>query len=132
VATETFIDTNVLLYLLDRDEPKAAVAREIVATGGVISVQVLNEFIHVASRKHALGWDGIEDYLASFHRLLQVEPLTPEGQSRATVIARTHRLSIYDANILASAELAGCRILCSEDMQDGQRIGSLTIRNPFR
>jgi predicted nucleic acid-binding protein len=131
VAIETFIDTNVLLYLLDQDAAKAAVAREIIATGGVISVQVLNEFIHVANRKHTLGWDGVEEYLSNFHRLLRVEPLTVDSQARATTIARIHRLSIYDANILAAAELAGCRIVYSEDMQHEQRIGPLTIRNPF-
>jgi predicted nucleic acid-binding protein len=131
VATDAFIDTNVLLYLLDEDAAKAAVAQEIAAAGGVISVQVLNEFTHVAIRKHALGWDGVEDYVSSFHRLLRVEALTLDGQARAMAIARIYRLSIYDANILAAAELADCRIVYSEDMQHGQRIGKLTIRNPF-
>jgi predicted nucleic acid-binding protein len=63
--------------------------------------------------------------------LLRVEALTLDGQARATVIARIHRLSIYDANILAAAELAGCKVVHSEDMQHGQRVGTLTISNPF-
>jgi predicted nucleic acid-binding protein len=131
VAIDAFIDTNVLLYLVAEGGEKAAISQDIVASGGVISVQVLNEFINVARRKHTMGWDGVEDYISSFHRLLRVEPLTVDGQSRAMAISRVHRLSIYDANILAAAELAGCRIVYSEDLQHGQRIGGLTIRNPF-
>jgi predicted nucleic acid-binding protein len=49
--TETFFDTNVLLYLLSEDAAKADRAEELIANGGVISVQVLNEFAVVASRK---------------------------------------------------------------------------------
>ena len=130
-ATEVFIDTNVLLYLLDENGAKAETAQEIVASGGVISVQVLNEFIHVGMRKHALRWPGIEDYVDNFRATLRIDPLTVDVQSLAMTIARTYRLSIFDANILAAAETGGCRIVYSEDMQPGQCIGSLTIRNPF-
>jgi predicted nucleic acid-binding protein len=131
VAIDGFIDTNVLLYLVGEGGAKAATARDIVASGGVISVQVLNEFIHVTRRKHALEWEGIEDYISSFRRLLRVEALTVDSQARATAISRIHRLSIYDANILAAAELAGCHTVYSEDMQNGQRVGGLNILNPF-
>jgi predicted nucleic acid-binding protein len=131
VATDAFLDTNILIYLLAAESPKVKVAREVVASGGVISVQVLNEFARVAQRKHSLEWAEISDYLSGFRESLQVEPLTVATQSRAVEIASAHRLGIYDANILAAAELAGCRIVYSEDMQHGQRIGDLTIRNPF-
>jgi predicted nucleic acid-binding protein len=132
VATDAFIDTNVLLYLVGADAAKAAEAQDIVGSGGVVSVQVLNEFIHVARRKQALGWPGIGEYLSTFRRMLRVEALTLDGQSRAVEIASTHRLGILDANILAAAELAGCSTVWSEDMQDGFRLGrALVVRNPF-
>jgi predicted nucleic acid-binding protein len=55
-ATETFVDTNVLLYLLSGDASKADRAETLVGAGGVISVQVLNEFASVASRKLGMSW----------------------------------------------------------------------------
>lgn len=54
LVTEAFFDTNVLLYLLSADEPKASMSTAVLASGGVISVQVLNEFALVARRKHAV------------------------------------------------------------------------------
>ena len=131
MTTDAFLDTNILIYLLATESPKVRIAREVVASSGVISVQVLNEFARVAQRKHSLEWGEIDDYLSGFRRHLRVEPLTVATQVRAVEIARAHRFGIYDANILAAAELAGCRIVYSEDMQHGQRIGALTIRNPF-
>ncbi|WP_309605801.1 PIN domain-containing protein [Phenylobacterium sp.] len=131
MATDAFLDTNILIYLLASESPKVRVSRDVVASGGVISVQVLNEFARVAQRKHSLEWPEIELYLSGFRQSFRVEPLTVATQSRAVDIARAHRFGIYDANILAAAELAGCRIVYSEDMQHGQRVGGLTILNPF-
>jgi predicted nucleic acid-binding protein len=131
VANEAFFDTNVLIYLLAAEPAKASRSREILAPGGVISVQVLNEFVTVARRKHALEWNEIEEWLAGFHRQFQVEPLTVATQSRAVEIARRHRMNVYDASILAAAQTAGCLTVYSEDMQDGQVIGGVTLRNPF-
>ena len=130
VVTRVFFDTNILLYLIDTDA-KAARAEALVKTGGVISVQVLNEFVAVARRRHSLTWDDIHDLLAGFRTQFQIETLTIAVQERAVEIAATHRFHISDANILAAAELAGCRIVYSEDMQHGQRVGGLTIVNPF-
>jgi len=58
-----FFDTNILLYLLSDDAAKADCAEELVATGGVISVQVLNEFAAVASRKLGMSWNEIREVL---------------------------------------------------------------------
>lgn len=131
MANEAFFDTNVLIYLLASDPAKARQSREILAPGGVISVQVLNEFVTVARRKHTLEWNEIEELLAGFHRQFQIEPLTVAIQSRAVQIARRHRMNIYDASILAAAQTAGCLTVYSEDLQDGRVIGGVTIRNPF-
>ena len=131
VTAEAFFDTNVLLYLLETDV-KADRAESLAMDGGVISVQVLNEFAAVARRRGALDWNSVEHQLARFRDLFQVESLTPPMQARAMQIARAHRLGIYDANILAAAESAGCEIVWSEDMQDGFRVpGGPVVRNPF-
>ena len=130
--SEAFFDTNVLLYLLSADDPKRDVSAALLANGGVISVQVLNEFAAVARGKHALDWDELEALLDDFRTHFQVESLTPPVQARAVHFARRYRIRIYDANILAAAENAGCSIVYSEDMQDGLNIAAkLTIRNPF-
>lgn len=129
--TDPFLDTNVLVYMLSSEPAKAARAREVVANGGVISVQVLNEFALVARRKHTMDWDELEAMLDGFRTRLRVESLTLATQARAMQIARRYQLRIYDATILASAELAGCDPVYSEDMQDGMVVGGVTIRNPF-
>ncbi len=63
----------------------------------------------------------------------EVQPLTEEVHDQARELAERYRLSFYDAAIVSSALEAGCRVLYSEDMQDGFKIDrTLTIRNPFR
>jgi len=131
-AGEDFFDTNVVLYLLSADTAKADRAEELLALGGTISVQVLNEFAAVASRKLRMSWTEIREVLAQVRAVCAVEPLTLETHERALRIAVRYRLSIYDALIVAAALLAKCQTLHSEDLQDGQVVErQLTIRNPF-
>ena len=132
-AAEVFFDTNVALYLLSADAAKADRAEELLAAGGTISVQVLNEFSAVALRKLGMTWPEIREVLAQIRAVCSVEPLTVETHDRATVLAERHGLSVYDSLIVAAALLAGCRTLYSEDMQHGQVFeGRLTIQNPFK
>jgi predicted nucleic acid-binding protein len=129
---ETFFDTNILLYLLSEDQAKADRAEELVADGGVISVQVLNEFAAVASRKLGMSWSEIGDALDPIRAVCEIEPVTVEAHDRGLEIAKRYGFSFYDAMIVASALQAGCKILYSEDLQDGQVIDRrLRIRNPF-
>ena len=131
-ATEAFFDTNILLYLLSDDTAKADRAEELIAAGGIISVQVLNEFASVASRKLRMPWIEVREVLDTVRRLCQVEPVLVETHDRGLALAQRYGFSVYDSMILASALLAGCKILYSEDLQDGQRIdGPLMVRNPF-
>ncbi|MFO1219730.1 MAG: PIN domain-containing protein [Burkholderiaceae bacterium] len=129
---EDFFDTNVVLYLLSADTAKADRAEELLAHGGTISVQILNEFVAVASRKLRMSLTEIREILAQIRAVCAVEPMTIETHERALHIAERHGLSIYDALIVSAALLAGCKTLHSEDLQDGQVIErQLTIRNPF-
>src|ERR1044071_6115475 len=128
-----FFDTNVLLYLLSEDQAKADRAEELLATGGVVSVQVLNEFASVASRKRAMTWTEIKDAVEPLRMTLRVEPVTVETHSSALRIAERYNISFYDALIVAAAELSRCTVLYSEDLQHGQIFEkSLTVRNQFR
>jgi predicted nucleic acid-binding protein len=133
MADKAFFDTNVLLYLLSADTGKADRAEELLAGGGSVSVQVLNEFASVASRKLRMAWDEIEEALGSVREACGVEPLSLSTHDAALKLAPRYNLSFYDALIAAAAHACGCTILYSEDMHDGLVIErTLTIRNPFR
>ena len=70
--------------------------------------------------------------LESVRAVCRVEPVSLETQDRGFALSERYGFSIYDSMILASALLAGCNILFTEDLQDGQSIdGELTVRNPF-
>lgn len=131
-APEAFLDTNVLLYLLSADGLKADKAEAVFAAGAVISVQVLNEFAAVATRKLQLSLAEVRDVLATIRAVCKVLPLDEATHDKGLELALRHGFSIYDAMIVAAALLGGCNTLFSEDMQHRQRIdGTLTIRNPF-
>ena len=92
---------------------------------------VLNEFVAVATRKLGMRLAEIREVLAATRALCTVEPLTIATHDLALDLSERLNLSFYDALIVAAAAAANCTVLYSEDMQDGQRIESLTIRNPF-
>jgi predicted nucleic acid-binding protein len=101
--------------------------------GGTISVQVLNEFTHVAHRKLRRTWPEITDALDAL-RVLFPDPksIGVITHAAAITIAQRDGFAFHDSLIIASALEAGCSTLLSEDMQHGQVIdGRLTIRNPF-
>jgi predicted nucleic acid-binding protein len=127
-----FFDTNVLVYA-QQSGAKAAKARTLLAAGGTLSVQVLNEFAAVARRKLGKEWDeigeAIEDVLALVGPPLS---LTMTLHTTAREIARDHRVGFYDALIVAAALDSGCDTLLSEDLQDSRAFGALRIVNPFR
>lgn len=132
-GAEVFFDTNVVLYLLSADAAKADRAEELLAIGGMISVQVLNEFSSAASRKLGMTWAEIREVLAQVRVVCPVEPMSADTHDKALHLAERYGLSIYDALIVATALLSGCTTLYSEDMQDGQVFErQLTIRNPFK
>lgn len=128
-----FFDTNVLLYLASDDATKADRAEELIAEGGTISVQVLNEIANVARRKMAMPWAETRAFLTAVRGLLAVEPMTVEIHETGLALAERHNLSLYDATIAAAALHAGCDTLFSEDMQHGMVFdGGLKIVNPFQ
>lgn len=129
---EAFFDTNVLLYLLSAEATKADRAEELVAQGGTISVQVLNEFASVATRKLHMCHAEVRETLEPVRALCTVTPLTLETHDHALQIAERYGFSIYDALIVGAALEAECDTLYSEGLQEGQIIdGVLTVTNPF-
>jgi predicted nucleic acid-binding protein len=131
---KAFFDTNILIYSIAQDDPRGPRAEELLAAGGVISVQVLNEFASVARRKIHMPWQEVREALAAI-RVLCAPPLaiTLGTHEAALRIAEQYSFGIYDALIAAAALRAGCKTLYSEDFQEGQIIdGQLTVCNPFK
>ena len=126
-----FVDTNVVLYLLD-DGLKADQAEAILARGPRISVQVLNEAMVNCRRKAGLDWDETASFLAGVRMLCSVEDVTLRTHEVGRALAERYGFSVYDAMIVAAALIAGCTTLWTEDMQTGLLVeGQLRLVNPF-
>ncbi len=130
-AADSFFDTNILLYLLSDDATKTDRTEVLLAAGGVISVQVLNEFASVALGKKALDFGELGEIFAAIRAACTIRPLDIETHDLGFRIVARYRFSVYDSMIVAAALKARCSILYSEDLQHGQRIDHLSIRNPF-
>ena len=132
-VAKAFLDTNVLLYLLSADETKANRAEDLVQTGATISVQVLNEITNVTRRKLNLPWHEVHEFVSLIQSLCVVESITSETHNLCRPLAERYTLNIYDAMIVASARLAECEILYTEDMQHDMFIEQrLRVCNPFK
>ncbi len=126
-----FFDTNIFIYAF-LDSTKRERALEVLSEGGLISIQVLNEFANVALKKRKRSWPEIEAALGVIcARFPTIVPLTFETHAVGVALARDHGLSIYDAMIVAAALEAGCDTLFSEDMQHQRTFGDMRIVNPF-
>jgi predicted nucleic acid-binding protein len=129
----SFFDTNILVYVVSDDTAKADRAEALIAAGGAISVQVLNELTNVARRKMRMSWPDTHAILSLLRGLLAVHRLTLEIHDTGLALAERYGFSTYDAMIAASALHAGCDTLWSEDMQHGMALDEgLHIVNPFR
>jgi predicted nucleic acid-binding protein len=133
MSDRAFFDTNVLVYAFGQDDQRTPTADALLASGGVVSVQVLNELASVARRKLQMSWPDITTALESVKALCPSPiPITIETHDDALRLAVRHGFHIYDALIVAAALEGECDILYSEDLQARQVIdGRLTIRNPF-
>jgi predicted nucleic acid-binding protein len=128
----SFLDSNIVLHLASEDLLKADRAQELVAEGGTISVQVLNEIANISRPKMGLSWAETRNFLLLIRGLLKVEPITIEIHDFGISLAERYQLSVYDSMIVSAALSAECDTLLSEDLQDGLLInGRLRVLNPF-
>jgi predicted nucleic acid-binding protein len=129
---KAFLDTNILVYAVLSNDPRCQAAERLLAAGGTISVQVLNEFANVARTKLKWPWPHVEATLSLVRsRSGRVRGISVATHEAALALARDHGLSFYDALIVAAAIEAGCDTLFTEDMQNGRTFGDLAIVNPF-
>jgi len=131
-AKNPFLDTNVLVYAYS-DDGRTRVAQDLLAEGGTIGVQQLNEFVSVAQRKLRRPWKEIVSAVTDIQIFCpNPKPITLATHKSALRISERYRYSIYDSLVIAAALACSCDVLYSEDLKDGQQIESLKIENPFR
>jgi predicted nucleic acid-binding protein len=135
-----FLDTNIFVYTFEsRSSSKRVLAQDLVSGAldtrrGVISYQVVQEFLNVATRKFAKPMKVPEAELYLARILMPLCEVFPDSSlySQALSISSETGFSFYDALIVASAIASECAILWTQDLQHGQRIRGVEIRNPFR
>ena len=126
-----FIDSNVVLYLFSSDTLKADRTESLLQSGGLISVQVLNEVASVCLRKLKMTWEDVDAVLETLKSTCEVLPVSLASHEKAVGLVERFQISFYDANIVATAILCGADTLFSEDLQNGMSMDSLTVVNPF-
>lgn len=131
-----FVDTNVLIYALDKGDPKKSQAARAWRTElwksrcGRISFQVLQEFYVKVIQKWPAARD---DARAEVRDLLAWGPLPVDGEmlERSWRVQDRYLLSFWDALIVAAAQMTFCRYLLTEDLQSGQDLDGIVVVNPF-
>jgi predicted nucleic acid-binding protein len=133
-----FVDANILVYAEDRDaaarhDKALALVRSLWDSGdGVVSLQVLQEFFVIVTRKLKKPMKGPEAFLAVEQYLTWTTVAPDAALLKAAIrLSLDHRLSFWDALVIQSALRADCAVLYSEDLNHGQRFGPLRICNPF-
>lgn len=122
----------MLVYAFGDDDFRRDRAIELIADGGFISAQVLNEFTNTMLNKVKRNWPNVEQALKRLEVIVfDVVPLTRATHASAVDLARAHKLEWFDSLILASALESGCDRLITEDFQNGRKFGKLQIVNPF-
>jgi len=134
-----FLDTNIFVYSFDANAPKKAaqatklIRKGIETRGGIVSHQVVQEFFNVALRRFVKPMSSVdaEQYLSTTFRPLLAVHSSLALYGEALRIGARFRLAWYDSLIVASAIEGQCNVLYSEDFQDGQKIESVSMSNPF-
>lgn len=129
-------DTNVLAYAegingVERRDAVLNLIRRLPQEAAIVPVQVLGELFNVLVRKGGKSRSEARASLLSWRDTFHVVETSPEAMLAAADLATDHQLGIWDAVILSAAALAGCRLLLSEDFQEGFTWGGVTVANPF-
>ena len=132
-----FIDTNILLYALSTEPEETAKAAKALKLldqpNGALSVQVLQEFYVQATRQtkaDRITHDQAVALITSWERF-KVQEVTLQVMHSAFQTKKRFRVSYWDAAIIEAARAAGCDVIYSEDLNDGQDFGGVRVENPF-
>jgi predicted nucleic acid-binding protein len=130
------LDTNVLAYAEGvnggaRRDTALTLVQRLPQHLVVLPVQVLGELFNVLVRKAGRSRSDARDAILSWCDAFLLAETSPEVMLKAADLATDHQLGIWDAIVLSAASQAGCRLLLSEDLQDGFTWGGVTVTNPF-
>lgn len=130
------LDTNVLAYAegvngAERRDTALDLVRRLPQEATVVPAQVLGELFNVLVRKGGKPRTDARDALLSWRDAFQMVETSPEVMLAAADLAADHQLGIWDAVILSAAAKSGCRLLLSEDLQEGFTWAGVTVVDPF-
>lgn len=130
------LDTNILAYAegvndIEKRDGVIDLIRRLPQEAAVIPVQVLGELFNVLVRKAGKSRTEARAAVMSWRDTFAAVGTTPEIMLSATDLAADHQFGIWDAAILSAASHTGCRLLLSEDLQDGFTFGGVTVVDPF-
>jgi predicted nucleic acid-binding protein len=130
------LDTNILAYaegVNGEDMQRAALdlIRRLPPTAVTIPVQVLGELFNVLVRKGGGPRDKARAAILDWRDSFPLIETSAAIVFAAADLAADHRLGIWDSVILSAAAQAGCRLLLSEDLQDGFTWNGVTVTDPF-
>ncbi len=130
------LDTNVLAYAegingAERRSTALALIRRLPQEAAIVPVQVLGELFNVLVRKGGKSRSDAREAILSWRDTYPSVETSPEAMLAAIDLATDHQLGIWDAVILSAASQAGCRLLLSEDLQEGFTWAGVTVVNPF-
>ena len=133
-----FFDTNVLVYAATKqDLVKRNVARELIGHAlevnhdGVITVQIMTEFINVMQTRFKASAKEIDEWVSQFYPLLATE-VTMDVVRNAMYVKEEYGIQYHDALVVSAAEKLGCHEIVSEDLNDGQTYRGMKAVNPFK
>ena len=133
----TFLDTNILVYSVDKNDPvRHAVARKIVLSAVssrdfLISAQVPNEFSNIALLKLKMSVEETRK-LVSFFSRMNVVSADWDWTDKALTLKQSYGTQFFDSLLLVAAEENSCEEILTEDLNDGQMYGSVKAVNPFK
>lgn len=128
-----FIDTNIFIYAYSTTElTKKDIARNLLTDNIQISIQIVNEFIWIMTKKYSVDLGSIKNIVKGFFNIYEVHSIDQKIIEKALEISEKYKYSYWDSFVLASALSGGSSILYSEDMHHNQIIeDKLRILNPF-
>ena len=131
-----FCDTNILAYaegVNGEDMQRAALdlLRRLPPTAAIIPVQVLGELFNVLVRKGGSPPNKARAAILDWRDSFPLIETSAAIVFAAADLAADHRLSIWDSVVLATAAAGGCRLLLTQDLQDGFTWRGVTVTNPF-
>jgi predicted nucleic acid-binding protein len=129
------LDSNVLIYAaLEPQTAKGQAAARLIdaaAARGIIAAQALGEFLNVVRRRAPKLLDRAVDQVAAWMAVYVIAPTDGNIIRAGGILARRHRLQIWDAVIWAAARDAGATVFLSEDLHDGLELEGMRVVNPF-